>query len=139
MIEMRDVRGQIREVVSSLHQVDDRLAAVAESLPLPVDATEMWESQIPTSAIVHLYAALEAVRCDCIQDAIETLLHASRQSDVSLRREFLLGRAAQHPGKEWPSSREAAAGRGTSSEGGVPFRCQQTPGESAGRKEPPPC
>ena len=139
MTEMREkVRGLIREIVSSLQQVDDRLAVLAESLPLPPDATEMWESEIPTSAIAYVYAALEAVRSDYIQEAIEALVHASRQSDLSLRREFLMGRPVPYPG---PDNRPlwGLASSGISDKGGVPFRKHQDPGESAGRKEPPPC
>ncbi len=132
MTEMREkVRRQIREVVSSLQQVDDRLAALAESLPLPPDVTEMWKSEIPTSAIANVYVTLEAVRSDYIQESVETLLHASRQSDLSLRREFLLG-----PGNK---PHLALASSGISGNGGVSFQKYQDPGESAGRKEPPPC
>ncbi len=64
---MSELLRLFREVVPSLHLGDDRLSTQAESLPLPADATEMWESQIQTSAIAHLYAAMEAVRSDCIQ------------------------------------------------------------------------
>ena len=62
MIEMPEIRGRIRDAVSELHRLDDRLAELAESLPLPPDAAEMWDSQIPTSFTTNLYAALEAVR-----------------------------------------------------------------------------
>jgi DNA repair protein RadC len=98
MTEMRDVRGRIFEIMSSLYQVDEQVSALAESLALPADAAEMWESQIPTSTPAHLYATLEAVRSDCLEDAMRTLLHAAGQSDISLRREFLRGRAPIHPG-----------------------------------------
>ncbi len=98
MTEMREARGRIFEIMSNLYQVDEQVSALADSLALPADAAEMWESQIPTSAVVHLYATLEAVRSDCLEDAITTLLHAVRQSDISLRREFVRDRVPLHPG-----------------------------------------
>ena len=117
MMKTPEIRERIRDAVSSLLDVDNRLAEVTESLPLPPDATRMWDSQIPTSFTTNLYGALEAVRSDCIQDAVATLLHAVRQSDGSLRREW--------------------TGSGRS---GVSFREQQhTPGDGAGRKETPQC
>jgi hypothetical protein len=115
MIKMPEIRERIRDAVSSLLEVDNRLGEVTESLPLPPDAAQMWDSQVPTSFTTNLYAALEAVRTDCIQDAVATLLHAVRQSDCSLRREW-------------------------TRESGVSFREQQhTPGDGAGRKETPQC
>ena len=89
MIEMREIRGRIRDAVSSLDQVDTCLAELAESLPLSSHASEMWRSRIPKSFTTHLYAVLEVVRSDCIQDAMKTLQHAVRQSDTTLRDEFL--------------------------------------------------
>lgn len=85
----RWIRGRIREAVSSLRLLDDELGELAESLPLPLDVTEMWESQLPMSFLANLYSAVDAVRSDCIQDAIDTLQRAVRQSDVSLRQQFL--------------------------------------------------
>lgn len=119
--EKRRIRGRIREAVSSLHHLDDELAELSESLALPPDATEMWESQLPTSFPTHLYAAIDAVRSDCIQDAIDTLLRAVRHSDVSLRQQFL---------------RDSEAGG--SETGGISFPRKQT-GNDAERKETPPC
>ena len=89
MTETRKLRGRICDAVSRLQRVDDELAELAESLELSPNAVEMWESRVPPSYQVNLYAALEAVRSDCIQDAIATLLHAAGQSDASLRRQFL--------------------------------------------------
>jgi len=98
MTEIRDLRGRLFEIMSGLYQIDEQVSVLAETLSLPADASEMWESQIPTNAVAHLYATLEAVRSDCLEDAMTTLLHAARQSDVSLRREFVRGRAPVHPG-----------------------------------------
>lgn len=91
MIEMQKIREQIRDAVSHLHGIDDRLAELSASLTLPSDADLMWDSQIPANFQTNLYAALDAVRTDCLQDAAETLLHAVRQSDTSLRRDWLRG------------------------------------------------
>lgn len=98
MTEIRDLRGRLFEILSGLYQIDEQVSVLAESLSLPADASEMWESQIPTNAVAHLYATLEAVRSDCLEDAVTTLLYAARQSDVSLRREFVRGRSPVHPG-----------------------------------------
>jgi hypothetical protein len=87
-IEMTEIRASIRDAVSSLHELDDRLAVLAENLALPPDAAEMWDSRIPMSFTPNLFAALDAVRTDCIQVAVATLLRAVRQSDDSLRREW---------------------------------------------------
>lgn len=92
MIGMPEIRERIRDAVWSLHGVDDRLAELAESLKLPLDAVEMWDSQIPTNFTANLYAALDAVRTDCLQDAAATLLHAVRQTETSLRREWQKGK-----------------------------------------------
>lgn len=92
-----EIRDRIRAAVSSLHEIDDRLAELAESLPLPPDASKMWDSWTPTSFTANLYAALEAVRSDCIQDAVATLLYAVRQSDASLRREWAAKSKAAYP------------------------------------------
>ncbi len=113
--EKSRIRGRIREAVSSLQRLDDELAELAESLSLPLDADEMWEARLPESFPTHLCAAIDAVRTDCLQDAIDTLLRAVRQSDVSLRQRFL--RASEV--------------------GGISFQKQH--GNDAGRKETPPC
>jgi hypothetical protein len=117
--EKSRIRNRVRKAVSSLQRLDDELAELAESLSVPLDATEMWESRLPTSFPAHLHAAIDAVRSDCVQDAIDTLLRAVRQSDVSLRRQFL-----------------RVVGR--SEKGGVSLPQKKT-GNNAERKEPPPC
>ena len=119
-IKNPEIRERIRDVVSRLHELDDRLAGLAESLPLPPDAAEMWEFRFPTSFVTNLYSALEAVRSDCIQDAVATLSHAVRQSEESLRREWLL-----HTGRD-QGTRRILPGH-------------HTPGNGAGRKETPLC
>ncbi|MCP5069784.1 MAG: hypothetical protein GY946_24720 [bacterium] len=148
MTETRGLRGRIRDAVSRLHRVDDELAELAESLVLCPDAVEMWESRIPTGFQVNLYAALDAVRSDCIQDAITTLLHAAGQSDASLRRQFLrrqllpvepvefVARVAGSDAVE-PGAELGAVG-GRRKRDGVPFRVDKHSGE-AGRKETPSC
>ena len=90
MIEMPEIRERIRGAVSSLHELDDQLASLAESLALPPDAGEMWDLRTPMSFTANLYAAVDAVRTDCIQNAVVTLLRAVRQSDTSLRCEWAL-------------------------------------------------
>lgn len=85
---MREIRESIHTTVSKLYELDDQLAVLAESLVLPPDAGEMWDSRRPMSFTANLYAALDAVRTDCLQDAAVTLLRAVRQSDASLRREW---------------------------------------------------
>jgi hypothetical protein len=96
--QKRWIRGRIREAVSNLHRLDDELAVLAESLALPLDADEMWDSRLPTSFPTHLYAAIDAVRTDCIHDAMDTLLRAVRQSDLSLRQQFLRDLGRFEPG-----------------------------------------
>ena len=111
MIEMRKIRERIREAVSHLHGLDDQLAELAERLRLPPDAEQMWESRIPTSFSANLYAALEAVRSECLQDAAATLLKAVRQTDASLHREWLARE------REWHTHELRAA---TAAQGEVP-------------------
>ncbi len=145
------LRGRIRDAVARLHRVDDELAELAESLVLPPDAVEMWESRIPTSFQVNLYLALGAVRSDCIQDAITTLLHVAGQSDISLRRQFLRGQPLLSPvepvefvarvgGNDAvePGAELGAVGGRRKKKDGVPFRVDKHSGE-AGRKETPSC
>ena len=119
-IKKPEIRERIRDVVSRLLEVDDQLAELAESLLLPPDAAEMWEFRFPTSFTTNLYSALDAVRVDCIQDAVVTLLRAARQSEASLRREWLL-----HTGQK-AERRRILPGH-------------HTPGNGAGRKETPLC
>lgn len=88
MNEMPGIREQIRDAVSKFHELDDQLAQLAESLKLPPDAAEMWELRIPMGFTANLYAALDAVRTDCLQDAAATLLRAVRQTNASLRHEW---------------------------------------------------
>lgn len=90
------VRDRIREAVSSLQRLDDELVELAESLSLPPDATEMWDSRLPESFEAHLYATIDTVRTDCLQDAVDTLLRAVRRDDVSLRQRFLRVSGASH-------------------------------------------
>lgn len=97
MMKTPEIRERIRTAVSILHEVDNRLAELAESLPLPPDAAQMWDSRLPSSFTANLYAALDAVRSDCIQDAMATLLYAVRQSDASLRRQWMEPKAAYPP------------------------------------------
>jgi hypothetical protein len=91
-IKKTEIRERIRDMVSILHELDDRLTELAESLPLPLDAEDMWESRLPTNFNTNLFSALEAVRSDCVQDAVATLMCAARQSEDSLRRRWLLAR-----------------------------------------------
>lgn len=86
----QEIRERLRQAVAHLYEIDDSLAELTETLALPPDAAEMWESRIPTSFTTNLYGALNAVRTDCLQDAASTLLHAARQSESSLRREWSL-------------------------------------------------
>jgi len=88
--EVLEIRGQIRDLVSDLDRLDDRLAALCKSLPLPHDVAEMWEGAIPTNFMANLYSAIDAVRTDCIQDGMATLLHAVRQNEESLRHQWCL-------------------------------------------------
>jgi len=115
------LRRRVREVISSLQHLDDELIELSESLPLPLDADEMWEAQLPESFPAYLYAAIETVRTDCLQDAIDTLIAALRQSDVSLRQRFL-----------------RASGASRLEMGGISFLQPKT-GDDAERKETPPC
>ncbi len=104
-IKKAEIRERIHDVVSRLHELDDRLAELAESLPLPPDAAEMWEFRLPMSFTTNLFSALEAVRSDCVQDAVATLMRAVGQSEDSLRREWLqerrrILRVDQVPGED---------------------------------------
>jgi hypothetical protein len=119
MMKTPEIRERVRAAVWILHEVDNRLAELAESLPLPPDAAQMWDSRVPASFTANLYAALDAVRSDCIQDAIATLLYAARQSEDSLRREW----AAVEPKAAYPPSAND----------------NNTPAASAGREETPQC
>jgi hypothetical protein len=84
--ENRDfVVGQIGDVVACLRLVDGRLGDLAESLPLPEDADQMWEQEIPMSFNANLYASIGAVRSDCLQSAMATLQRAMHENDASLR------------------------------------------------------
>jgi primosomal protein N'' len=111
------LRRRVGETVAGLQRLDDDLAELAESLSLPLDADEMWEARLPESFEAHLYAAIDAVRTDCLQDAVNTLLAALRQNEVSLRQRFL---------------------RAESKRGGISFLHKKT-GNDAARKETPPC
>jgi hypothetical protein len=116
-----EVRGRIRETVSTLLRLDDELAELAESLPLPPDVDEMWAAWLPESLPSHLYATIDSVRVDCLRMAVDTLLRAARQSDVTLRQRFLRD-----------------SGRLEMTDGGVSFQHSKT-GNNAERKETPPC
>jgi len=83
------VHDRIRQVLSGLQRSDAELAELAASLSLPPDTTEMWNSQLPESFEAHLYATIDTVRTDCLQDAVDTLLRAARHNDASLRQQFL--------------------------------------------------
>ena len=96
-----EIRERVRQAVAHLHEIDDSLAELTETLALPPDAAEMWESRIPTSFTANLYGALNAVRTDCLQDAASTLLHAARQSESSLRREWSLPSRIQRSPDVW--------------------------------------
>lgn len=142
MIQIEDVRGDLLEIVSSLYELKHRVAALAQRLPLPPDVEQMWEAQIPSSALANLYSALEAVRSDCLEQGIATLLRAARQSDASLRSEFLSQRKNSRKSVNeifQKFSLDPLSGREIRQRGGVSFPCTQPPGNAAGRKEPPPC
>ena len=147
MTETRDLRGRIRDAVSRLYRVDDELAELAESLVLSPDVVEMWESRIPSSFQVNLYAALDAVRSDCIQDAIATLLHAAGQTDVSLRRQFLRDQLLAVEPVEFvaglagndPAEPEADLGNAQHKKDGVPSRVEKLHLGEAGGKGTPSC
>jgi hypothetical protein len=117
MSDFLGIRTDMRDAILELKQMEQRMLGWAESLPLPAEADEMWEGRIPITAPATLYAAIEAVRCDCIQEAIERL--------------SLLGNDASLPQQDlWV---------GENRKGGVTFQeLPQLPGK-AGRKETPPC
>lgn len=128
MIEMRDVRDELWEIVSSLYRVENQVALLSERLA--PEARLLWESDRPLTPPAHLHATLQAVLGDYLVEALNALIHAGRQSEESLHRGY-----ADEP-------RLAAYGEDvvTWSGGGVSFRkAQQPPGADAGRKEPPPC
>lgn len=84
----QEIRERICQEVAHLHEIDGRLADLAEALALPPDVEEMWESRIPTNFTANVYGVLSVVRTDCLQDAASTLLDAVRQSESSLRFEW---------------------------------------------------
>ena len=136
MSRKREIRGRLRDAVSRIQELDDELAELSEDLALPVDVEEMWEGALPRSFEANLYAALEAVRSDCLQDAVATLLTATRQSESSLRSEFSrplpcagLGASQELDLLDWFGSKK----------GGVPFQVKQNSPGQAGGKGTPPC
>ena len=136
MIEMRDVRDELWEIVSGLYRVENRVASLAERLA--PEAQHMWDCDRPTTVVAHLHAALQAVCGDYLAEALKTLMHAGRQSEESLYREYSTesGPSMARVGSAVPTRAE----HGVTWSGGVSFRKgQQQPGEGAGRKEPPPC
>ncbi|NJN37004.1 MAG: hypothetical protein HC794_08055 [Nitrospiraceae bacterium] len=117
----RTIRAVVYTVVSKLHEVDNLLMELSEHLPLPPDVSEMWELRRPMSFSANLHGSLEAVRRDCIHEAVETLLLAVRHDEESLRIAFLKQQEGQKTAV-YPS--------------GYPNR---PPASEAGRKETPLC
>ena len=68
MIEMRDVRDELWEIVSSLYRVENRVASLADRVA--PQARHMWESDRPRTVVAHLHAALQIVRGDYLAEAV---------------------------------------------------------------------
>ncbi len=85
----RSLRKYVYAVVSRLHEVDNLLVELCDHLPLPPDASEMWELRRPMSFSANLHGTLVGVRIDCIHDAVTLLLQAVRHDEESLRIEFM--------------------------------------------------
>ncbi len=128
MIEMRDVRDELWEIVSSLYRVENRVASLSERLAPEVRL--QWESDRPVTPLAQLHVTLQAVLGDYLAEALNALIYASRQSEESLHHAYTQKPILAVPGNDVV----------TWSGGGVSFRkAQQQPGADAGRKEPPPC
>ena len=108
-----EIRGRIREILLDLYRLEDELAELAERLIRK-------NSWLSSRYHFNLHAAMEAVRSDCIHDAIHTLRHAVRQSEESISREWAELEGIQRE------------------EGGISF-LQEKNRHNAERKETPPC
>ncbi len=137
MIEMRDVRNELLEIVSGLYRVENQMSSLADHLAPEV--RYMWdEEDRPTTVAAHLHATLQAVLGDYVAEALERLMKAGRQNEETLGWEYCVGSGSRvargsNPPSPWVDDSVTWSG-------GVSFRKpQQHPGEGAGRKEPPPC
>lgn len=71
---------EVLDVVIALHRLDQRLADVAEWLPLPQPS----EIPVPASLAEHLCSTIKTVRQDYFVELIWLLRAATEQDDLSL-------------------------------------------------------
>lgn len=131
MIEMRDVRNELWEIVSGLYRVENQMTSLADQLAPEV--RYMWdEEDRPTTVIAHLHATLQSVLGDHVAEALERLMSAGRQSEETLAWLYRPGSRFVRSSHPWAEDR-------VSWSGDVSFpKAQQQPGEGAGGKEPSP-
>lgn len=106
-----EIRSRLRVIVGTLLLVDDKLVELRENLVLPRNVEAMWNSKAPMSFAANVYAVSEAVRNDCVEQAITALIHAIRQDEESLSRTFGREQAATLPDElRWAEKHALAEG-----------------------------
>jgi hypothetical protein len=87
---MRTLRNQREATLTAaieLIQLDFRLAQIAESIPLPADVDEIFESRLPATPASNLYAVITAVKVE-FGWITKALLEAAQATEVTLRQEY---------------------------------------------------
>jgi hypothetical protein len=82
-------RRAMIDVAAELLRLDHRLWEIKACTPSPPDEAEMWEYDLPLTAAVKVRCRLEAVRQDCLQDAVEKLTEDAQNTDNDVRLENL--------------------------------------------------
>ncbi|NJM55164.1 MAG: hypothetical protein HC841_03910 [Verrucomicrobiae bacterium] len=89
---LESCQDETLEVALELARLDQRLARIAESLPLPVDVEDLFNDRVASTPSVHLYGLIGTVKEE-LWESITILLKASQADESSLRQSYRKGQA----------------------------------------------
>lgn len=96
---VREIQDECAQIATSIDALTHRLHRLKEALPLPPDASEIWENPdgSPWPVAVELASAFTIIIEEDMDDASQRLKAAARITDDRLRDQF---RASRRTAKE---------------------------------------
>lgn len=84
---VKNAQRRVMDVVIDLNRLDQRLADVAEWIPLP-DPLPSSAVPVPETMAEHLVSAIKMIRMEYLAEVIPLLRSAAEQTDLSLQLSF---------------------------------------------------
>jgi hypothetical protein len=81
-------QAALQEIAFELLALQERLAAINRSLPVPTNQEAMLEDEVPPDLATEVSGCIECITYDYLREVIEALEQASRVTARELVRDF---------------------------------------------------